>query len=90
VGAFGSGGELCSKLGRVFATLHAAGACAVAGTASVETEVARVVFARGGRDVRAGHETEIEPKSPPEYDPEGIELGSVGAPSFEYLQIWFG
>ena len=88
--AFKSGGELCSKLVRVLAALDALLACAVAGTASVEAEVAQVVFAGDKFCVWAGHETEIEPNSPPEYDPDGLELGSVGAPSFEYLQIWFG
>lgn len=88
--AFRAGSELRGKLGRVLAVCHALCACAVAWSAAVESEAARVVFAGDGGCVRAGHETEIEPNSPAEYDPEGLELGSVGAPSLEYLQSWFG
>jgi len=80
VGAFRAGGELCGKLGRVFAACHAMRACAVAGPAAVKSDATCVVFAGAGGGVWAGHETRIEPKSPPEYDPEGLELGSVGGP----------
>jgi len=90
VGAFGAGGERSCKLGRVFAAGHTQAACAVARPSPVEAKTACVVFAGGRGCVWAGHETEIEPNSPPEYDPEGLELGSVGAPSLEYLQSWFG
>ncbi len=54
------GFDLRRTLGRVFATLHANGASAVAGLAAVEVEGASVVFAGAGGDVRAGHDTVTE------------------------------
>lgn len=58
---FGAGEEIGGKLRRVFASLDAASASAVAGLAAVETETADVVFASCGGDVWAGHET-FDPK----------------------------